>query len=149
MRPRLRDRAGSSSAAGGIAPARTPRASARRAQSSAARCIRRGRGLEISSRACEPCRQSDHSRCGRPPRPACCWAPFRRDAFPLEGLLTLADGGAVSENRAVGAREERLASNEALFREINERVAEVAERFVEVESNDDPVEFTCERGSTS
>ena len=49
----------------------------------------------------------------------------------------------MSENRAVGAREERLASNEALFREINERVAEVAERFVEVESTADPVEFTA------
>ena len=70
-------------------------------------------------------------------------------AFPPGGLLTLAYGGAVSENRAVGAREERLASNEALFREINERVAEVAEHFVEVESTADPVEFTCECGSTT
>ena len=33
----------------------------------------------------------------------------------------------------VGAREERLAGNEALFREVNERVAEVATRY-EVET---------------
>ena len=29
----------------------------------------------------------------------------------------------------MGAREERLGANEALFREVNERVAEVAEQF--------------------
>jgi hypothetical protein len=34
--------------------------------------------------------------------------------------------------------EERLGANEALFREVNERVAEVAEQFLEAES---PVEF--------
>lgn len=52
----------------------------------------------------------------------------------------------MSENRAVGAREERLADNEALFREVNERVARVAEQFVEVDSTADPVEFNCECG---
>lgn len=52
----------------------------------------------------------------------------------------------MSENYVVGTREERLASNEALFREINERVAEVAKHFVEVESTADPIEFTCECG---
>ena len=46
----------------------------------------------------------------------------------------------------VGAREERLAKNETLFREVNERVAEVAMNFVEVETRSDPVEFTCECG---
>ena len=45
----------------------------------------------------------------------------------------------------MGAREERLAANETLFRDVNERVADVAEEFVEVESTD-PVEFTCECG---
>jgi|SRR5438105_3276875 len=46
----------------------------------------------------------------------------------------------------VGAREERLARNETLFREVNERVAEVATNFIEVETRSDPVEFTCECG---
>ena len=46
----------------------------------------------------------------------------------------------------MGAREERLAGNEALFREVNERVAEVATHFVEVETQTEPVDFTCECG---
>lgn len=46
----------------------------------------------------------------------------------------------------VGAREEHLARNEALFREVNERVAEVATHFIEVESQAEAVEFTCECG---
>ena len=46
----------------------------------------------------------------------------------------------------MGAREERLAKNEALFREVNERVAEVAANYIEVETTSDPVEFTCECG---
>lgn len=46
----------------------------------------------------------------------------------------------------VGAREEHLARNEALFREVNERVAEVATHFIEVETKSDPVDFTCECG---
>jgi hypothetical protein len=46
----------------------------------------------------------------------------------------------------VGAREERLAKNETLFREVNERVAEVAANFIEVETRSDLVEFTCECG---
>jgi hypothetical protein len=46
----------------------------------------------------------------------------------------------------VGAREERLAGNEALFREVNERVAEVATQFIEVEPHSEPVDFTCECG---
>jgi hypothetical protein len=46
----------------------------------------------------------------------------------------------------MGAREERLARNETLFREVNERVAEVAANYIEVETTSDPVEFTCECG---
>jgi predicted NBD/HSP70 family sugar kinase len=46
----------------------------------------------------------------------------------------------------VGAREERLAQNEALFREVNERVVEVATHFIEVEAKGQAVEFTCECG---
>jgi hypothetical protein len=45
----------------------------------------------------------------------------------------------------VGAREERLAGNEALFREVNERVAEVASHY-EVETRTGAVDFTCECG---
>jgi hypothetical protein len=46
----------------------------------------------------------------------------------------------------VSARDERLAGNEALFREVNERVAEVATHFIEVETQTEPVDFTCECG---
>lgn len=49
----------------------------------------------------------------------------------------------------MGAREERLAANEALFREVNERVAEVAEHFIEVESTAEYFKFTCECGSAT
>jgi hypothetical protein len=41
----------------------------------------------------------------------------------------------------MGAREERLGANEALFREVNERVAEVAERFM---AGGTRVDFSCE-----
>jgi hypothetical protein len=47
----------------------------------------------------------------------------------------------------VGAREERLGENEALFREVNERIAEVAEEFLEIGARDAPVEFNCECGA--
>ena len=47
----------------------------------------------------------------------------------------------------VGAREERLAGNEALFREVNERVAEVAANYVLTETQS-AVDFTCECGRT-
>ena len=46
----------------------------------------------------------------------------------------------------MGAREERLAQNEALFREVNERVAEVATHFIDVETKGEAVEFICECG---
>jgi hypothetical protein len=47
----------------------------------------------------------------------------------------------------VGAQEERLAGNEALFREVNERVAEVAANYVLTETQS-AVDFTCECGRT-
>jgi hypothetical protein len=43
----------------------------------------------------------------------------------------------------VGEREERLGANEALFREVNERVAELAEQFMAGETRAD---FNCECG---
>lgn len=43
----------------------------------------------------------------------------------------------------MGAREERLGANEALFREVNERVAEVAEQFLAGETPA-TVNFSCE-----
>jgi hypothetical protein len=45
----------------------------------------------------------------------------------------------------VGAREERLAGNEALFREVNERVGEVATHYIETETHR-AVDFTCDCG---
>lgn len=47
----------------------------------------------------------------------------------------------------MGSREERLGENEALFREVNERIAEVAEEFLEIGATDTPVEFNCECGA--
>jgi hypothetical protein len=46
----------------------------------------------------------------------------------------------------VSARDERLAGNEALFREVNERVAEVAERFVADDTGGSRYDFNCECG---
>jgi hypothetical protein len=43
----------------------------------------------------------------------------------------------------MGAREERLGANEALFREVNERVAEVAEQFLAGETPA-AINFSCE-----
>jgi hypothetical protein len=43
----------------------------------------------------------------------------------------------------MGAREEHLGANEALFREVNERVAEVSGQFIAGETR---VEFNCECG---
>ncbi|SRR6266536_2779237 len=45
----------------------------------------------------------------------------------------------------VGERDTRLARNETLYREVNERVSEVAEQF-EADS-DTPVGFICECGA--
>jgi hypothetical protein len=49
------------------------------------------------------------------------------------------------DNAHVGAREERLAENEGLFREVNERVAEVATLYIDNETHR-AVDFTCECG---
>ena len=46
----------------------------------------------------------------------------------------------------MGEREKRLARNETLYREVNERVAEVAEQFLEVQVQT-PVGFICECGT--
>jgi hypothetical protein len=48
----------------------------------------------------------------------------------------------------VGARDERLAGNEALFREVNERVAEVAQEF-EAPPTVESIKFTCECGNAT
>jgi hypothetical protein len=47
----------------------------------------------------------------------------------------------------VSERSRRLGANEALFREVNERVAEVVESFVEIEATINPVNFNCECGN--
>jgi hypothetical protein len=46
----------------------------------------------------------------------------------------------------VGEREKRLARNEALYRDVNERVAEVAEQFQDGRVQT-PVDFVCECGA--
>jgi uncharacterized glyoxalase superfamily metalloenzyme YdcJ len=46
----------------------------------------------------------------------------------------------------VGAREDRLARNEALFRNVNERVRELAGSFASSAAQE-PVAFVCECGS--
>ena len=51
----------------------------------------------------------------------------------------------MTDNGPVGAREERFAANEALFREVNERVAELASQYVGSEPGN-AVDFTCECG---
>jgi hypothetical protein len=42
--------------------------------------------------------------------------------------------------------EERIAGNEALFREVNERMAETAERFAGTDDEATPLDFVCECG---
>jgi hypothetical protein len=46
----------------------------------------------------------------------------------------------------LGVAEERVAGNEALFREVNERMAEAAEHFAGTEEETTPIEFICECG---
>jgi hypothetical protein len=46
----------------------------------------------------------------------------------------------------LGATEERVAGNEALFREVNERMAEAAEQFAGTEEESTPLDFVCECG---
>ena len=48
-------------------------------------------------------------------------------------------------NREVDPRDERLAKNEALLREVNERIREVGERF-QVLPDDELLDFRCECG---
>jgi hypothetical protein len=64
----------------------------------------------------------------------------------LENVQPLPRSESSSDNVPVSARDERLAGNEALFREVNERVAEVATKFIEVEVQTEKVDFTCECG---
>src|SRR4029450_4246122 len=64
-----------------------------------------------------------------------------RRAFPSRAHRTLPSEPSGRTIALVGAREEHLARNEALFREVNERVAEVATHFIEVETKSDPVDF--------
>ena len=56
-------------------------------------------------------------------------------------------GASKDHNGPVGAREERFAANEALFREVNERVAELASQYL-LTGTDSAVDFTCECGRT-
>ncbi len=67
------------------------------------------------------------------------------DSLPPNPLPAAVDK---KQNASVGEREQRLARNEALYREVNERVAEVADRFLEVESQT-PVSFICECGAVT
>jgi len=65
---------------------------------------------------------------------------------PLEKDLSALPGATVSaDNAPMGEREKRLARNEVLYREVNERVSEVAEQF-EAET-DTPIGFICECGA--
>jgi hypothetical protein len=50
-----------------------------------------------------------------------------------------------ADNPSMGERERRLARNETLYRDVNERVSEVAEQF-EAEP-DMPIGFICECGA--
>lgn len=47
----------------------------------------------------------------------------------------------------MGLRKERLAGNEAMFREVNERVVDVAEQFLDIDPAATPVDFRCECGA--
>ena len=48
----------------------------------------------------------------------------------------------------MGVAEERVAGNEALFREVNERMAEAADQFAGREDESTAIEFVCECGRT-
>lgn len=79
-------------------------------------------------------RKSNHDEVNRPTHPGA----QQNDRLASDGNR---------EDRTVGEREKRLARNEARFRDVNERVAEVAESFAEGERTADPVHFSCECGS--
>ena len=80
-----------------------------------------------------------------PPRPAGSWRRISGLLPQRVNLLTTRLGD--PDNGPVGAREERFALNEALFREVNERVVEVAANYVVTET-ESAVDFTCECGRT-
>jgi hypothetical protein len=64
--------------------------------------------------------------------------------MPTPLASNLVKSGARFKIASVAAGETRLARNEAFYREVNERVAEVAHQFKEVET---PLGFTCECGA--
>src|SRR5207247_10393627 len=66
--------------------------------------------------------------------------PHEVDAKPQKKL------GAQPTIDTMDARDARFAKNEALFREVNERIAEVGERL-QVLPDDELLEFRCECGS--
>jgi hypothetical protein len=49
----------------------------------------------------------------------------------------------------MAARGQRLGAKEALFREVNERIVEVAEQLLEPGDESQPIEFVCECGNAS
>ena len=63
--------------------------------------------------------------------------------MPTPLASNLVKSGARFKIASVAAGETRLARNEALYREVNERIAELAEEFSEGEVRN-PVSFVCE-----
>ena len=81
------------------------------------------------------------------------WAPRYAAACRPARTETEGSDGVHLDSRVSGnwillsdERDRRLGMNEALYREVNERVSEVVEQFVEVET-DSRVNFTCECGN--
>ena len=66
--------------------------------------------------------------------------------MPIPMTSNLARRDRSADNAFVGEREKRLARNETLYREVNERVAEVAAQLLEGET-DAPGGFICECGA--
>jgi hypothetical protein len=75
------------------------------------------------------------------------WTFVRELDLPGSSASNLACEPGRTDNRLVGAREERLGANEALFREVNERVAEVAGHFIAGDASESRVDFSCECGA--
>jgi hypothetical protein len=65
--------------------------------------------------------------------------------MPIPLASNLVTSGNDFKIASVAAEETRLARNEAFYREVNERVAEVAEQF---EGAETPLGFTCECGAS-
>jgi len=63
--------------------------------------------------------------------------------MPIPLASNLGKSGARIKIASVATEETRLARNEALYREVNERIAELAEEFSEDEVRN-PVGFVCE-----